>query len=158
MNPQAKCLQGKRALITGASRGLGRALCEAFASEGASIAFTYTRDEEGASQTIAAVSSVAGNIPDSTRAFKVSVLDTAATEAMVAELERTWGGIDILVNNTGITQILPFALIDEEDWDRVMDVNVKGTFLTSKIVLPGMVRRKAGVILNIGSLAGSRMI
>jgi NAD(P)-dependent dehydrogenase (short-subunit alcohol dehydrogenase family) len=150
MNPSAKILDGKRILVTGASRGLGRALCETFAQEGASVAFTYTRDEEGARAT-----SQASN---NARSFKVSVLDTVATEAMVAELERDWGGIDILVNNAGLTQILPFALIDEEDWDRVMDINVKGTFLTSKIVLPGMVRRKQGVILNVGSLAGTRMI
>jgi NAD(P)-dependent dehydrogenase (short-subunit alcohol dehydrogenase family) len=147
-------LKGKRVLITGASRGLGRSLCEVFAREGAAIAFTYTRDEEGAQQTRTACQA-AGN---EARAFKVSVLDTAATESMVGELEKDWGGIDILVNNAGLTQILPFALIDEEDWDHVMDINVKGTFLTSKIVLPGMVRRKAGVILNVGSLAGSRMI
>jgi 3-oxoacyl-[acyl-carrier protein] reductase len=150
MNADRKLLQDKRILVTGASRGLGRTLCEVFAREGATVAFTYTRDEEGARQTSAACNEA--------RAFKVSVLDTAGTEAMVAELEKAWGGIDILVNNAGLTQILPFALIDEEDWDRVMDINVKGTFLTSKIVLPGMVRRKAGVILNIGSLAGSRMI
>lgn len=149
-----KLLEGKRALITGASRGLGRALCETFTREGATIAFTYTRDEDGARQTTDACAA-AGR---TARPFKVSVLDTGATEAMVAELDRDWGGIDILVNNAGLTQILPFALIDEEDWDRVMDINVKGTFLTSKIVLPGMVRRKGGVILNIGSLAGSRMI
>ena len=145
-----KLLDGKRVLVTGASRGLGRALCETFAAEGAKVALTYTRDDEGARQTVAACGEA--------RAFKASVLDSAATEAMVRELEKEWGGIDILVNNAGITQILPFALIDEEDWDRVMDINVKGTFLTSKIVAAGMVRRKAGVILNIGSLAGSRMI
>ena len=144
-------LDGKHVLVTGASRGFGRAICATFASEGATVAFTYTRDEDGATATIAASN---GNA----RAFKASVLDIAATEAMVRDLEKDWGGIDILVNNAGITQILPFALIDEEDFDRVMDINVKGTFLTSKIVAAGMVRRKGGVILNVGSLAGSRMI
>lgn len=66
--------------------------------------------------------------------------------------------MDVLVNNAGVSQNLPLALIEEEDFGRVMDVNVKGTFLMSKVVLRGMIRRKAGVILNIGSLAGVRMI
>lgn len=148
---RTKLLDGKRVLITGASRGLGRSLCETFDAEGATVAFTFTRDQEGAARVLQGCG-------PRTRAFKASVLDTAATQAMVNELEKEWGGIDILVNNAGITQILPFALIDEEDWDHVMDINVKGTFLTSKAVAAGMVRRKAGVILNIGSLAGSRMI
>ena len=86
------------------------------------------------------------------------MLDTAATEAMVRDLEQAWGGIDILVNNAGVSQMLPLALMDEEDWDRVMDINAKGTFLTSQAVLRGMVRRRSGVILNIGSLAGARML
>jgi NAD(P)-dependent dehydrogenase (short-subunit alcohol dehydrogenase family) len=77
---------------------------------------------------------------------------------MVGELEKDWGGIDILVNNAGLTQILPFALIDEEDWDHVMDINVKGTFLTSRSALRGMIRRKRGVVLNIGSLVAVRMM
>ena len=70
----------------------------------------------------------------------------------------TGAAIDILVNNAGVSQNLPLALMEEEDWDRVMDVNVKGTFLTSRAVLRGMIRRKRGVVLNIGSLAGVRMI
>ena len=74
------------------------------------------------------------------------------------EIERDWGAIDILVNNAGVSQNLPLALMEEEDWDHVMDVNVKGTFLTSRAVLRGMIRRKRGVVLNIGSLAGVRMI
>jgi 3-oxoacyl-[acyl-carrier protein] reductase len=78
---------------------------------------------------------------------------------MVRGLEGALGGLDILVNNAGVSQNLPIALLEEEDWDRVMDVNVKGTFLTSRAVLRGMIRRKeGGVILNIGSLAGTRML
>lgn len=148
-------LAGKRALVTGASRGLGRAICRAFAAEGARVAFSYARDAEGAEATLAAVrdAGVEG------RAFQVSVLDIPGTEAMLKELDSAWGGIDVLVNNAGVTQNLPIALMEEEDWDRVMDVNVKGTFLTSRAVLKGMIRRKqGGVILNVGSLAGTRML
>jgi 3-oxoacyl-[acyl-carrier protein] reductase len=144
-------LKGKRALITGGSRGLGRALGRLFASEGARVAFTYVGNVEAATSALEALGAGA-------RSFQVSVLDIPGTQQMVKELEEAWGGIDILVNNAGISQNLPLALMEEEDWDRVMDLNVKGTFLTSKAVLRGMIRRKSGVILNIGSLAGVRMI
>ena len=147
-------LNGKRALITGASRGLGRSFCRAFAAAGAQVAFTYSRDEEGAAETLEVIA--AAGSPG--RAFKVSVLDGPGTEAAVKALEQDWGGVDILVNNAGITQPLPFALIDEDDWDKVMDLNVKGTFLTTRAAIKGMIRRKHGVILNIGSLAGERII
>ena len=146
--------EARRVLVTGASRGLGRAFAVAFAREGARVAFTYTRDEEGAALTLAALVAAGGEA----RAFRVSATDAAGTAAMVSELERDWGGLDVLVNNAGITQNLPLALLEEEDWDRVMDVNVKGTFLTSKAVLRGMIRRKRGVVLNLGSLVGVRML
>jgi len=136
-------LQGKRVLITGGSRGLGAAIVRTFAAEGAHVAFTYTRDEPAATPA---------------RSFKVSVLDAAATEAMTDELERDWKGIDILVNNAGLSQNLPLALMEEEDWDKVLDTNVKGMFITSRAVVRGMIRQRSGSILNIGSLAGERML
>ncbi|MSP63761.1 MAG: SDR family oxidoreductase [Myxococcales bacterium] len=145
-------LQGKRALVTGGSRGLGRAICRALTEAGARVAFTFSRDEEGAAATVAACA------PADAEGHRASVLDAAATALLVRALEARWGGLDILVNNAGISQNLPLALLEEEDFDQVMDVNVKGTFLTSKAVLRGMIKRKGGVILNIGSLAGSRTI
>jgi len=144
-------LAGKHALITGGSRGLGRELAKTFVANGAKVAFSYNRDEEGARATLAGCG-------DDAKAFRCSVLDGPATEQMVAELEREWGTIDVLVNNAGVSQNMPLALMEEEDWDRVMDVNVKGTFLTSRTVLRGMIRRKRGVVLNIGSLVGVRML
>ena len=143
-------LAGKTALITGGSRGLGRALVETFTSEGARVAFSYARDEEGAKGTEAAAPGA--------RAFRVSVLDAPGPEAMIAEVEQAWGGIDVLVNNAGVSQNLPLALMEEDDWDHVMDINVKGTFLTSRAALRGMIRRKRGVVLNIGSLVAVRMM
>ena len=144
-------LAGGTALITGGSRGLGRAIVETFAAEGARVAFSYVRDEAGAQTTIAAAGGAA-------KAFRVSVLGVAGTSAMIDEIEREWGAIDILVNNAGVSQNLPLALMEEEDWDRVMDINVKGTFLTSRAVLRGMIRRRRGVVLNIGSLVSVRMM
>jgi NAD(P)-dependent dehydrogenase (short-subunit alcohol dehydrogenase family) len=148
-------LDAKRVLITGGSRGLGRALACVFAGEGARVAFSYTRDEDGARTTLDAIRSSGAD----GKSYKASVLDVAATEAMVRDLEESWGGIDVLVNNAGVSQNLPIALMGEEDWDRVMDINVKGTFLTSRAVLRVMIRDgRGGVILNVGSLAGTRMI
>ena len=147
-------LRDKRVLVTGGSRGLGRALCRAFVAAGAKVAFTYNRNEEAANETAESLHSSGGDA----RVYKASVLDIPATEAMIKDIEDTWGRIDILVNNAGITQNLPLALMEEEDWDKVMDTNVKGVFLTSKAVLRGMIRRRSGTILNIGSLAGVRML
>jgi NAD(P)-dependent dehydrogenase (short-subunit alcohol dehydrogenase family) len=148
-------LDAKRVLITGGARGLGRALACVFAGEGARVAFSYTRDEDGARTTLDAIRSSGAD----GKSYKASVLDVAATEAMVRDLEESWGGIDVLVNNAGVSQNLPIALMGEEDWDRVMDINVKGTFLTSRAVLRVMIRDgRGGVILNVGSLAGTRMI
>jgi NAD(P)-dependent dehydrogenase (short-subunit alcohol dehydrogenase family) len=149
-----KLLEGKKALVTGGSRGLGRALCVAFAAHGAEVAFSWNSQQAAADETVALCAKQ--GMP--ARAFKASVLDGVAIKAMVKELEQHWGGIDILVNNAGISQNLPLALMEEEDWDLVMDTNVKGTFLMSRAVLRGMFRRKVGVILNLGSLAGVRMI
>jgi 3-oxoacyl-[acyl-carrier protein] reductase len=146
-----KLLAGKRILVTGASRGLGRAFVRAFTAAGAKVAFSYTRDEEGAKAALVDAG------PEG-RAFKASVTDTAATDLMLRELDKAWGGLDVLVNNAAISQALPIALLDEEDWDRVNDINVKGTYLTTRAALRGMIRRKGGVILNVGSLAGVRMI
>jgi NAD(P)-dependent dehydrogenase (short-subunit alcohol dehydrogenase family) len=147
-------LAGKRCLVTGGSRGLGRSICLALAAEGARVAFSYARSDEGARETLAAIEQkgVAG------MSFKGSVLDNDATDAMLGAIDRAWGGLDVLVNNAGISQNLPLALLEEEDFDRVMDVNVKGTYLVSRAALRGMIRRKSGVILNIGSLAGARMM
>ena len=151
---QPPLLAKKRALVTGGSRGLGRAICAALAAEGARVAFTYSRDEDGARAT-AGLLALSGQ---PCLARKASVLDGAATAALVTELEQTWGGIDVLVNGAAASQTLPVALIEEADFDHVMDVNVKGAFLTSRAVLRGMIRRKAGVILNIGSLVARRMV
>lgn len=147
-------LAGKRCLVTGGSRGLGRALCEAFATAGAKVAFTYrtdTRDAEAATASLVAL----GCEP---LVFQGHVADPAHVTATVAAIVAAWGGIDVLVNNAGITQILPIALLEEADFDQVMAVNVKGPYLYSRAVLRSMIRAKAGHILNIGSFASERVI
>jgi NAD(P)-dependent dehydrogenase (short-subunit alcohol dehydrogenase family) len=149
-----KRLDGKRVLVTGGSRGLGLAIAQAAARHGARVAFTYrtsTEDAERAKASLVALGCEA-------RVYQGSVADSAHVKATVADLTAAWGGIDVLVNNAGITQILPIALLEEADWDEVMDVNVKGAYLYARGVLRSMIRAKAGHILNIGSFASERVI
>jgi 3-oxoacyl-[acyl-carrier protein] reductase len=147
-------LHGKRIFVTGASRGLGRAFCAEFAAQGADVAFNYSGDTEGAAETLSQIERHGHR----GLAFQASVLDDAALNRIVRELEAAWGGVDVLVNNAGVSQPLPLPLMEEADWDMVMDVNAKGPFLASRAVLRGMIRRRNGTILNIGSLAGLRLI
>jgi len=147
-------LADKRCLITGGSRGLGLALGVAFAENGARVAFTYSTsdtDAEMARERIAA----AGTTP---LVFKGSVADAAHVHQTVADVLERWQGIDVLVNNAAIHQVLPLALLEEDDWDAVMAVNVKGAFLFSRAVLKGMIRARRGHILNVGSFAEGRIV
>lgn len=147
-------LDGRVALVTGGSRGLGRAICRVLAREGAAVAFNYLRSEDEAKKLVEELEAAGARV----RAYRVSVLDKPGLWEMVRDVERTLGVVDVLVNNAGASQAVPLALMEEEDWDKVMDVNVKGTFLTTQAVLRGMVRLERGRILNIGSLAGVKML
>ena len=147
-------MTGKRCLITGGSRGLGRAFGELFAAEGARVAFTFSQNVRDAETARAAIAA-AGSEP---LVFQGSVVDGKHVRATVAELARVWGGIDVLVNNAGPTQILPVALLDEDDWDAVMDVNVKGAYLFSRAALRSMIRARHGHILSIGSFGADRVV
>lgn len=147
-------LDGRVALVTGGSRGLGRAICRAFAREGAAVAFNYARSEDEANALVAELRATGARV----FGYKVSVLDKPGLWEMVRDVEKQVGTIDVLVNNAGASQAVPLALMEEEDWDKVMDVNVKGTFLATQAVLRGMVKLQRGRILNVGSLAGVKMI
>jgi 3-oxoacyl-[acyl-carrier protein] reductase len=147
-------LAGKVALVTGGGRGLGAAMVRVFAAAGAKVGFSYARNEEAAKALVDAVAGAGGQA----FGYPVSVLDTPGTEGMMRDLETRFGPLDILVNNAGISQNLPLPLLEEEDFDKVLDVNVKGAYLTSRAALRGMMRRKKGVILNIGSLVSERIL
>ena len=92
------------------------------------------------------------------RAWPLDVLNGQESARLASVVEKEFGPVDILVNNAGFAQVLPFAMIEEADWDRMLDVNVKGMFLVTKAFARGMIRRKRGSIVNIGSLAGVRML
>jgi 3-oxoacyl-[acyl-carrier protein] reductase len=147
-------LAGKRCIVTGGSRGLGRAMCEAFASAGAKVAFTYRTDEQDAEATRASLVAL-GCEP---LVFRGDVANSAHVAEAVTAIGKAWGGIDVLVNNAGVTQILPIALLEEADFDAVIATNVKGPYLWSRAVLRSMIRARSGHILNIGSFASERVI
>lgn len=148
-------LAGMRCLVTGGSRNLGRALCLAFAKAGAKVAFTYLKREGDAEATRRLLGEVAGNSP---LVFKGSVTDANHAANVVESVVREWGGLDVLVNNAGPTQVVPLALLEEDDWDAMVDAHLKGAYLFSRAALKPMIRAKAGHILNIGSITGERMV
>jgi dihydroanticapsin dehydrogenase len=146
-------LADKVALITGAGSGIGRAIAAAFAREGARVGINYCRNAEGAARTLELVRAEGGEGV----LLQADVAEGAQVAAMVRELEERFQRIDVLVNNSGIgTSTCPdrVADMDEGDWDRVLDVNLKGAMLTCRAVLPGMIRRKRGSIVNISSIRG----
>ena len=141
-----RLLEGKVALVTGGSRGLGRAICRTLAGEGAAVAFNYSRSDEDARRTLDELRSSGARA----WAFRASVLDKVAIDAMVRAIEAEAGApVDVLVNNAGVGQVVPLALMQEDDWDKMMDVHVKGAFLVTQGVLRGMIRMRRGRILNV---------
>jgi NAD(P)-dependent dehydrogenase (short-subunit alcohol dehydrogenase family) len=148
---------GRVALVTGGSRGLGRAICLILAREGARVAFNYLRDDAAAAETLAALRGPGTEVSGHS-AHKVSVLDKPGLTELVKQLDRAHGKIDILVNNAGFGQVVPLALMEEDDWDQMMDTHVKGAFLATQAVLRTMVREKYGRVVNVSSLAGVKMM
>jgi 3-oxoacyl-[acyl-carrier protein] reductase len=154
MSGPSRSLEGKRCLVTGGSRGLGRAICLAFARAGARVAFTYSKRDDDADEARDLIAA-SGAQP---LVFKGSVADGKHAQSTVAAVLAAWGGVDVLINNAGITQIVPMSLLDEADWDDVINVNLKGAYLFSRAVLKPMIRAKRGHIVSIGSFASERVI
>jgi len=147
-------LDNKKAIITGGTGTLGEKLCEIFIREGADIIFTYNKNKKRADE----IQEFLRETGKKVIAIKMSLLDKVSVEELATIASKELGRIDILVNNAGITQVMPFPLIEEEDWDMMMDINVKGYFLVTKEIARVMIGQKSGVITNIGSLAGHRML
>lgn len=147
-------LEGKIALVTGGTGAIGSAICKAFARYGMDVAFTYNKHADAASALVSEIEGLGRRCT----AEQIDGCDGAAIESFCSKVEADFGQIDVLVNNLEMTQVMPFALIEEEDWDEVMGVNLKSMFLFSKGVVRGMIRRRKGVILNLGSLAGHRLL
>lgn len=144
-------LKGKCAFVTGGSRGIGAAICRKFAENGADVAFVYAGNTEKAEAFAGELASAYGvNV----KCYKCDVSDFAAVADTVKQVNAEFGGIDVLVNNAGITRDKLILGMKEDDFDRVIDVNLKGTFNTVRQVYPLMVRKKSGRIINISSVVG----
>ena len=133
-------------LVTGGSRGIGRAVVEALVAEGATVAFTFRTDETAARAVESAASGQA-------RAFVLDLFDHEAPGRLVREIEKSVGPLDGLVNNGGIRRESILAMTPDRDWEEVLDVNAGGAFRCCRAVLPGMIRRRRGSIVNVSSLS-----
>lgn len=143
-----KRLGGKIALVTGGGRGIGRAICLAYAEAGAKVAV--------ADVSVAQAAETADLLGDAGMAVKMDVTDLASITAAVAAVEEAWGGVDILVNNAGIFNMASIDKITPEDYRRQYDVNVGGTLFAIQAVVPLMKSRGGGAIINFSSQAGRR--
>lgn len=143
-------LQGKIAIVTGAGRGIGRAIAVRLAREGASVAVNYSRSSEAAEGAVREIESAGGTAV----AVKADVASAAEVTAMAAAVQDRFGRIDLLICNAGITRDKLLLRMTEEDWDAVIDTNLKSAFLCAKAVAPGMVKQRSGIIVNIGSVVG----
>jgi NAD(P)-dependent dehydrogenase (short-subunit alcohol dehydrogenase family) len=145
-------LAGKTAVITGAARGIGRGIAEAFAGEGAAVAICDI-DGHGARKTAVEIRDGLGV---ETCAVEVDVRDRGSVLTMTDTITRHFGRIDVVVNNAGISKVVAFLEMDEALWDATVDTNLKGTFLCCQAVLPQMVQRRNGKIVNVSSQSGKR--
>ncbi len=143
-------LSGKVALITGGSRGIGEALVKAMAAEGADIAFTYLSSEESANR-VANEASIDG---PKIKAYKSDAADYNQAEELVKSVLGEFERIDILINNAGITKDTLMLRMGEEQWDKVMEVNLKSVFNLTKHALRPMLKQRAGSIINMSSVVG----
>ncbi|HEX8162122.1 MAG TPA: SDR family oxidoreductase [Pyrinomonadaceae bacterium] len=147
-------LEGKRAFISGGTRGLGAAMCEVFAREGADVAFSYHSRDDLAEE-------VAGKIRAHERRahpFKVSVTDRVGMKRLVRQLVEEWGGVDVLVNNAAINRGDNFATTTDRSWDDVIGTNVGSLFAVTKPIYKQMIRQRSGAILNITSVGAIRAL
>ncbi len=143
-------LSGKVALITGGSRGIGESIVLAFAREGADVAFTYLSSEQKAME----VAAEAEKLGVSVLAMKSDAADYSQAEQLINEVVARFGKIDILINNAGITKDTLMLRMTEEQWDQVMEVNLKSVFNVTKHALKPMMKQKAGSIINMSSVVG----
>jgi 3-oxoacyl-[acyl-carrier protein] reductase len=149
-------LKGKVAIVTGGGTGMGKAVSTLLAASGVSVAVNYSRSEADAVATAEQLTAAGVEaLP-----IKADVSVAADVAAMVEQTERQLGRVDILVNNAGYTTFVPMRDLDgisEEDWDRIMDVNVKGIWLCTKAAAPAMRRAGGGAVVNVTSVAGLKV-
>lgn len=143
-------LVGQVAIVTGASRGIGRAVAMALAAEGAAIAVNYASSASAAEQVVADIRAKGGEAI----ALQADVSQPDQVDALVAAIVDKWGRVDVLVNNAGITRDTLLLRMKLEDWQAVIDLNLTGVFLCTKAVSKIMLKQKSGRVINIASVAG----
>ncbi len=143
-------LDGKTALVTGASRGIGRAIALCLAAEGARVAINYAGNVKAAEEVKASVEAAGGTAI----LCQADIADSAAVETMVADVVKEFGAIDILVNNAGITRDTLLMRMKDEDFAKVLDTNLKGVFYCTKAVSKLMMKKRSGRIINMASVVG----
>ena len=145
-----KLLAGKTALVTGATRGIGRAIALRFAAEGANVAFTYRSQHEAAQSLVAEIEALGGQA----KGYPSDAASFADAHAVVEDVKVIFGRIDILVNNAGITKDGLMMRMDEAQWDAVIDTNLKSAFNFIHACTPVMARQRGGSIINMTSVVG----
>jgi len=145
-----KLLEGKVAIITGATRGIGKGVAEVFAQNGADIAFTYVSSDEKAKE----VEENLKGFGVKAKAYKFNVADYAAAEEFIADVAKEFGKIDAIVNNAGITRDGLLMRMSEENWDDVMNINLKSVFNITKCALKTLLKQRFGSIINMSSVVG----
>ena len=145
-------LAGKVALVTGGSRGIGRAIVERLAGDGVDVVFFYRGNAEAAREVVDAVTSAGGKA----EAMQVDVADAAAVAAAVEQVIASRGRIDVLVNNAGVVRDNLLALLSDEDIRTVLDTNIGGVFNVTRAVVPHMISKRSGRIVNLSSVAGEK--
>lgn len=143
-------LQGKTAVVTGGSRGIGRAIALELARRGANVVVNYHKSPEAAEAVVSEIQASGGQAA----AFQADVSEAGAAQNLIKFAIETFGDLHILVNNAGITRDKLIMMITEEDWDAVLNTNLKATFLCAKAAVKHMIRKRYGRIINIASVAG----
>jgi 3-oxoacyl-[acyl-carrier protein] reductase len=146
-------LAGKIAVVTGGSRGIGRAIAQAFAAEGAKVAVVYRGSQAAADELVGKIAQANG----AARAYQADVADLKSVEACVKRVEEELGPIDILVNNAGVIHDDLFVRLEPEQWNVVLQTNLGGTYNFCRAVAFPMMRRRSGRIINVSSVAASHV-
>jgi 3-oxoacyl-[acyl-carrier protein] reductase len=143
-------LTGKTALVTGGGTGIGRAIALALAGQGAAVAVVYRTSQESADEVVMEIASRGGRAAS----FAGDITQSESVDHLIGEVTARFGTLDIVVNNAGLTHDTLVLRMSEDDWDSVIDTNLKGAFLMTRAALKPMVKQKRGKIVNITSVAG----